>query len=75
MLKEFRDFAMKGNIVDLAAAVIIGGAFGQNCNSSLYRSSVHHCEPMALSLIISARGNLDGWFYDEIRLFGFTGYH
>ena len=28
MLKEFRDFAMKGNIVDLAVAVIIGAAFG-----------------------------------------------
>ena len=28
MLKEFKDFAMKGNIVDLAIAVIIGGAFG-----------------------------------------------
>lgn len=28
MLKEFRDFAVKGNIVDLAVAVIIGGAFG-----------------------------------------------
>ncbi|MBS1733708.1 MAG: large conductance mechanosensitive channel protein MscL [Bacteroidetes bacterium] len=27
-LKEFKDFAMKGNIVDLAVAVIIGGAFG-----------------------------------------------
>jgi len=29
MLKEFRDFAMRGNIVDLAVAVIIGGAFGK----------------------------------------------
>lgn len=28
MLKEFKDFAMKGNVVDLAVAVIIGGAFG-----------------------------------------------
>ena len=28
MLKEFRDFAMKGNVVDLAIAVIIGAAFG-----------------------------------------------
>lgn len=28
MLKEFREFALKGNIVDLAVAVIIGGAFG-----------------------------------------------
>jgi large conductance mechanosensitive channel len=29
MLKEFREFAMKGNIVDLAVAVIIGSAFGK----------------------------------------------
>lgn len=29
MLKEFRDFVMRGNILDLAVAVIIGGAFGK----------------------------------------------
>jgi large conductance mechanosensitive channel len=29
MLKEFRDFAMKGNVVDLAVAVIIGAAFAK----------------------------------------------
>ncbi len=29
MLKEFRDFAMRGNVVDLAVGVIIGGAFGK----------------------------------------------
>lgn len=29
MLKEFREFAMKGNVVDLAVAVIIGTAFGK----------------------------------------------
>jgi large conductance mechanosensitive channel len=28
MLKEFREFALKGNMVDLAIGVIIGGAFG-----------------------------------------------
>ncbi len=28
MLKEFKEFAVKGNVVDLAVAVIIGGAFG-----------------------------------------------
>jgi len=27
MLKEFRDFAMKGNVVDLAVGIIIGAAF------------------------------------------------
>jgi len=29
MLQEFKDFAMKGNIVDLAVAVVIGAAFGK----------------------------------------------
>jgi large conductance mechanosensitive channel len=29
MFKEFKEFAMKGNIVDLAVGVIIGGAFGK----------------------------------------------
>ena len=29
MLKEFKSFAMKGNVLDLAVAVIIGGAFGK----------------------------------------------
>lgn len=29
MLKEFKEFALKGNVVDLAVAVIIGGAFGK----------------------------------------------
>jgi large conductance mechanosensitive channel len=28
MLKEFKEFAMKGNVVDLAVGVIIGAAFG-----------------------------------------------
>lgn len=29
MLKEFKEFAMKGNVMDLAIAVIVGGAFGK----------------------------------------------
>ena len=29
MLKEFKEFAMKGNVLDLAIGVIIGGAFGK----------------------------------------------
>jgi large conductance mechanosensitive channel len=28
LLKDFKDFALRGNVVDLAVAVIIGGAFG-----------------------------------------------
>ena len=33
MLKEFREFAVKGNVIDLAVGVIIGGAFGTIVNS------------------------------------------
>jgi len=29
MLKEFKEFAMRGNVIDLAVGVIIGGAFGK----------------------------------------------
>lgn len=29
MLKEFKEFAMKGNVLDLAVGVVIGGAFGK----------------------------------------------
>ena len=33
MVKEFRDFAMKGNVMDMAVGVIIGGAFGKIVSS------------------------------------------
>ena len=33
VLKEFREFAVKGNVVDLAVGVIIGGAFGEIVDS------------------------------------------
>jgi large conductance mechanosensitive channel len=33
MLKEFRDFAMRGNVVDLAVGVVIGVAFGKIVDS------------------------------------------
>jgi large conductance mechanosensitive channel len=29
ILKEFREFAVKGNVIDLAVGVVIGGAFGK----------------------------------------------
>ena len=28
MLKEFKEFAMKGNLIDMAVAFVMGGAFG-----------------------------------------------
>ena len=33
MMKEFKEFAMKGNVVDMAVGIIIGGAFGKIVSS------------------------------------------
>ena len=33
MLKEFREFAMKGNVIDMAVGIIIGAAFGKIVSS------------------------------------------
>lgn len=46
MLKEFKEFALKGNMIDLAVGVIIGGAF-----NSLVTSLVDNIIMPALSLI------------------------
>jgi large conductance mechanosensitive channel len=35
MLKEFKEFAMRGSVVDLAVGVIIGGAFGKIVTSAV----------------------------------------
>ena len=33
MLKEFKEFAMRGNVLDLAVGIVIGAAFGKIVNS------------------------------------------
>lgn len=33
MLKEFKEFALKGNVIDLAVGVVVGGAFGKIVSS------------------------------------------
>jgi large conductance mechanosensitive channel len=35
MLKEFKEFAMKGNVLDMAIGIIIGGAFGKIVSSAV----------------------------------------
>jgi len=35
MLKEFRDFVLRGNVIDLAVAVVIGAAFGAVVTSAV----------------------------------------
>ena len=36
MIKEFRDFLLRGNVIDLAVAVVIGAAFGSLINSFVF---------------------------------------
>jgi large conductance mechanosensitive channel len=50
MLKDFRDFAFKGNVIELAVAVIIGSAFG-SIVSSLVEDVI---TPMLLSPALKA---------------------
>lgn len=39
MLNGFKDFILRGNVVDLAVAVVIGAAFGRSSRPSPGRSS------------------------------------
>lgn len=50
-VSEFREFAMKGNVVDLAVGVIIGGAFGKIVNSMI--------EDIIMPVVGKAVGNVD----------------
>jgi large conductance mechanosensitive channel len=51
MLKEFKEFAVKGNMVDLAVGVIIGGAFGKIVSSLV--------EDLIMPLLGKLTGGLD----------------
>ncbi|NLA05187.1 MAG: large-conductance mechanosensitive channel protein MscL [Firmicutes bacterium] len=57
MLQEFKEFAMKGNVMDLAVAVIIGGAFGK-----IVTSLVDDLLMPVLGLLLG-RINLSGFKY------------
>ena len=56
MLKEFRAFIARGNVIDLAVAVIIGGAFGAIVSSFV--------KDIVMPLISLLTGGIDftGWF-------------
>jgi large conductance mechanosensitive channel len=51
MMKEFKEFAVKGNVIDLAVGVIIGGAFGKIVTSMV--------EDIIMPIVGALFGNLD----------------
>jgi large conductance mechanosensitive channel len=54
MLKEFRDFALRGNVVDLAVAIVIGTAFTQ-----LVQSFVSSFVSPLISMFVGESGLID----------------
>ncbi|MDX2118529.1 MAG: large conductance mechanosensitive channel protein MscL [Planctomycetota bacterium] len=50
-IQEFRDFAVRGNVIDLAVGVIIGGAFGKIVDSVI--------NDLIMPLVGKAIGNVD----------------
>ncbi len=65
ILKEFKDFILRGNVVDLAVAVIIGGAFGAIV-SSLTDNVI---TPLLLTPALKAAhaDNLDALTYGAVK--------
>ncbi|MCA3020421.1 MAG: large conductance mechanosensitive channel protein MscL, partial [Rhodocyclaceae bacterium] len=51
MMQEFKDFAVKGNVIDLAVGVIIGGAFGKIVGSVV--------DDLIMPLMGKALGNIN----------------
>ncbi|XRG78050.1 large-conductance mechanosensitive channel protein MscL [Rossellomorea sp. GAMAL-10_SWC] len=61
MLEEFKKFALKGNVLDLAVGVIIGGAFGKIV-SSLVADIM-----MPIFALIIGKQSFSAWHYHEIK--------
>ena len=57
MLKEFKEFAMRGNVVDMAVGIIIGGAFG-----TIVRSLVDDVVMPPIGLLIGGLDTTDLFF-------------
>ena len=51
LIKEFKEFAMKGNVLDMAVGVIIGGAFGKIVSSLV--------DDVLMPLVGMVTGNVD----------------
>ena len=56
IFEEFKNFALKGNVVDLAVAVIVGGAFGK-----IIDSLVKHIIMPLVGLILPGQQGYLGW--------------
>ena len=60
---EFRNFAFKGNMIDLAVAVVIGGAFG-----AVVTSMVKNIFMPILSYVIPNKGGYQAWHIGRLMI-------
>jgi len=60
---EFRNFAFKGNMIDLAVAVVIGGAFG-----AVVTSMVKNIIMPILSYVIPNKGGYQAWHFGRVMI-------
>ena len=58
LLQEFKDFALKGNVIDLAVGVIIGLAFGK-----IIDSLVKHLIMPLISVVLPGEQSYLGWIW------------
>jgi large conductance mechanosensitive channel len=56
LFDEFKNFAFKGNVIDLAIGVIIGGAFG-----NIVKSLVDNIVTPLVSIILPGKNRLEEW--------------
>jgi large conductance mechanosensitive channel len=61
--QEFRNFAFKGNMIDLAVAVVIGAAFG-----AVIKSLVDNIFMPILSYVVPNQGGYTAWHIGRLRI-------
>ncbi len=65
MLQEFKKFALRGNVIELAIGVIIGGAFGKIVNSLVEDIIM---PPIGVLLSVSHVQNFSDWFFPLVPM-------
>lgn len=68
LLQEFKNFAFKGNMIDLAVAVVIGAAFG-----GVIKSLVDNIIMPLVSYVIPGEGGYLAWHIGRVQIGAFLG--
>ena len=63
MLVEFKDFAFKGNMIDLAVGVVIGTAFG-----TVIQSVVKNVVMPLVGMVPGLRGGYEKWHFGDVKV-------